>query len=79
MSSPRTGTSVRTLPFIGQVVIGYGPGGLVISDRATHGRRFALSGMQAGECMSYLKANPTAAEADVRAACPGRVVATSTS
>jgi hypothetical protein len=45
--------------------------GIVIRDRATRGKRFLLTGMQAGECLSYLKANPKASESDVRAACPG--------
>jgi hypothetical protein len=43
----------------------------VLRDEATHGKRFFLSEIQAGECLSYLKANPSAAESDVRAACPG--------
>jgi hypothetical protein len=48
--------------------------GIVIRDRATHGKRFFLTGIQAGECVSYLKANPNASESDVRAACPGEAV-----
>jgi hypothetical protein len=50
--------------------------GIVIRDRATRGKRFLLTGIQAGECLSYLKANPSAPAKDVRAACPGWVVAT---
>ena len=46
----------------------------MIRDRATRGKRFFLSGMQAGECLSYLKANPGASAKDVRAACPGEAV-----
>ncbi len=49
--------------------------GTVIRDRATHGRRFFLADIQASECLSYLKANPTAPARDARAACPGKVVA----
>jgi hypothetical protein len=48
--------------------------GTVIRDRATHGKRFYLTGFQASECLSYLKANPAAPARDVRAACPGKVV-----
>jgi hypothetical protein len=50
--------------------------GIVIRDRATQGKRFLLSGIQAGECLSYLRANPDAPTKDIRAACPGWVVAT---
>jgi hypothetical protein len=64
--------SVRRLPSVGDVVVRQEPRqGIVIRDRATHGKRFFLSGMQAGECLSYLKANPGALAKDVRAACPG--------
>jgi hypothetical protein len=52
-----------------------GRDGIVIRDRATHGKRFVLTGIQAGECLSYLKANPSASAKDVRAACPGEAVA----
>jgi hypothetical protein len=45
--------------------------GLVIRDRTTRGRRFFLTGIQAGECLSYLRANPAASAKDVRVACPG--------
>gem|GEM_PF-3936778 len=48
--------------------------GIVIHDRATRGKRFLLTGIQAGECLSYLKANPSASAKDVRAACPGEAV-----
>jgi hypothetical protein len=48
--------------------------GIVIRDRATRGKRFFLTGIQAGECLSYLKANPNASVSDVRAACPGEAV-----
>jgi hypothetical protein len=59
------------LPSVGAVVIRHGSYGLVIVDRATGGKRFVLAGAQAGECLSYLRANPNATAADVRTACPG--------
>ena len=62
---------VRPLPDVGSIVIAHGRQGLVIRDRATHGRRFYLSGAQAGECLNFLAANPAASPRDVRAACPG--------
>jgi hypothetical protein len=66
----------RTLPSVGEVVVQEEPDqGTVIRDRATGGKRFFLSGIQAGECLSFLKANPGAAAKDVRAACPGQAVA----
>jgi hypothetical protein len=69
--SARTGAVLR-LPSVGEVVIRREPRqGIVLRDEATHGKRFLLSAIQAGECLSYLKANPSAAESDVRAACPG--------
>jgi hypothetical protein len=69
--SARTGPVLR-LPSVGDVVVRREPRqGIVLRDQATHGKRFFLSAMQAGECLSYLKANPTAGERDVRAACPG--------
>jgi hypothetical protein len=63
---------IRKLPSVGEVVIQGGPYGTQIIDRATRGKRFSLSGVQAGECRSFLKANPHPSGADVRAACPGR-------
>jgi hypothetical protein len=63
---------VRTLPSVGEVIVRQEPRqGMVIRDRATHGKRFFLSGIQAGECLSYLRANPGAPAKDVRAVCPG--------
>jgi hypothetical protein len=62
----------RKLPSVGEVIIQRGVYGTVIVDRATRGKRFSLSGVQAGECLSFLKANPNPSDADVRAACPGR-------
>jgi hypothetical protein len=59
------------IPSIGVVVVTRRSSGLRISDRATHGKRFSLAGVQAGECLSFLRANPDASERDVRAACPG--------
>jgi hypothetical protein len=70
-ASAKTGAVLR-LPSVGEVVVRREPRqGIVLRDKATHGKRFFLSTIQAGECLSYLKANPTAAESDVRAACPG--------
>jgi hypothetical protein len=63
----------RKLPSVGEVTIQRGVYGTVIVDRATGGQRFSLSGVQAGECLSFLRANPNPSDADVRAACPGRV------
>jgi hypothetical protein len=72
--STRTGVVLR-LPSVGEVVVRREPRqGIVLRDEATHGKRFFLSAIQAGECLSYLKANPSAAESDVRAACPGEAV-----
>jgi hypothetical protein len=68
--------SARTLPSVGEVIIQKEPDqGNVIRDRATGGKRFFLSGIQAGECLSFLNANPRASAKDVRAACPGEAVA----
>jgi hypothetical protein len=47
--------------------------GTVIVDRGTLGKRFSLSGVQAGECLSFLRANPHPSDTDVRAACPGEL------
>jgi photosystem II stability/assembly factor-like uncharacterized protein len=67
---------VQRLASIGDVIVRReGRKGVVIRDRATRGKRFFLTGMQAGECLSYLKANPGASAKDVRAACPGEAVA----
>jgi hypothetical protein len=69
--SAKTGAVLR-LPSVGDVVVRReSRKGIVLRDEATHGKRFFLSSIQAGECLSYLKANPSAAESDVRAACPG--------
>jgi hypothetical protein len=60
---------------VGDVIVSREPReGTVIRDGATHGKRFVLTGIQASECLSYLKANPGARQRDVRAACPGEVV-----
>jgi hypothetical protein len=65
---------VSRLPSVGAVVVRREPRtGITIRDRSTHGKRFFLAGIQAGECLSYLKANPSASASDVRAACPGEV------
>jgi hypothetical protein len=62
----------RKLPSVGEVIIQRGTYGFLIVDRATRGKRFTLSGVQAGECLSFLKTNPNPSDTDVRAACPGR-------
>jgi hypothetical protein len=72
--SARTGAVLR-LPSVGEVVVRREPRqGIVLRDQTTHGKRFFLSSLQAGECLSFLRANPSAAESDVRAACPGEAV-----
>jgi hypothetical protein len=63
---------VRDVPHIGTVIISYSPL-LVIRDQSTQGRAFYLKGIQASECLSFLKANPEPTERDVRAACPGAI------
>ena len=73
-SQSTTRSEARTLPQVGAVVIRRGADGIVIRDRATGGQRFRLSGMQAGECLSFLKANPSASPEDVRLACPGETL-----
>jgi hypothetical protein len=59
------------VPGVGAVVFRRGAGGLVIVDRKTGGTRLRLTGIQAGECRSYLESNPGASAFSVRAACPG--------
>jgi hypothetical protein len=67
----RTSTVVR-LPVVGSVVVVREPrAGMFILDRATRGKRFYLYGIQARECLSYVKANPHPSRSDFRAACPG--------
>lgn len=65
-------STVSRIPGIGDVVIEHGRYGIVIVDQATGGKQFALAGFQAGECLSYIKANPNPSAADIRAACPGQ-------
>jgi hypothetical protein len=62
---------------VGIVVVTRGHYGVLIYDRETQGRRFSLSGVQAAECLNFLRANPRAALRDVQAACPGEAVAQS--
>jgi hypothetical protein len=71
-TSPPTTTQAQPqrIAGVGAVAVRHGTGGLVIVDRATGGRRLHLSGIQAGECLSYLRANPSASESSVRTACP---------
>ena len=66
-------TTVRKLPSVGKVTIQRGRYGVVIVDQATRGKHFSLSGEQAGECLSFLKANPSPSRTDLLAACPGHV------
>jgi hypothetical protein len=69
--SARTSTVVK-LPVVGSVVVVREPrAGMFILDRTTHGKRFYLYGIQARECLSFVKANPNPSRADFRAACPG--------
>jgi len=71
-TSRTTTTQSQRVPDVGAIVVRRGTRGLVVVDRATGGRRLRLSGIQAGECLSYLKANPSASPSSVRAACPER-------
>jgi hypothetical protein len=65
-------THVRKLPWLGEVVISRtSEHGIVIRDKATHGSRFALSGEAAGECLSFLEANPEPSRQALESACPG--------
>ena len=65
--------SVRDLPWVGRVVIASTTEqGLTIRDRATGGRKFFLSDIQAGECLDFLRANPAPTRQAMQAACPGR-------
>jgi hypothetical protein len=71
-TSDAASSTLAELPTIGDVIIEHGRYGTVIIDRATHGKQFSLAGFQAGECLSYVKANLNPSAADVRAACPGQ-------
>jgi hypothetical protein len=63
-------------PYVGTVVIRSDTKlGLVIVDQVTNGNRFYLRSEQAGECLSYLRANPAPSASDFRAACPGVAIA----
>jgi hypothetical protein len=65
-------TRVRKLPWLGEVVISRtSEHGIVIRDKASHGGRFVLSGQAAGECLSFLEANPEPSRQDLESACPG--------
>lgn len=70
-TSPTTPSEHR-IAGLGTLVVRHRADGLVVVDRATGGRRLRLSGMQAGECLSYLEANPAAPPSAIRAACPAR-------
>jgi len=57
---------------VGSVVVLREPRiGMIIFDRSTGGKHFYLYGMQARECLSFVKANPHPSRVDFRAACPG--------
>jgi hypothetical protein len=58
---------------LGHVVIERRRDGIAILDRATGGRRYAVSGFQAGECLSFLLANAQPSRASIRDACPNLV------
>jgi hypothetical protein len=70
-TSTETRIESARIPGVGAVVFRRGTGGLVIVDRKTGGKRLRLTGIQAGECRSYLESNPGAPASSVRAACPG--------
>jgi hypothetical protein len=74
-STPAVLVTVQTLPHIGAVIVERGRHGTVMLDRATNGKHFVLTGIQASECRSFLAANPKASKKDVLAACPGSTVA----
>jgi hypothetical protein len=60
------------LPSVGDVTVRSEPNqGLAIRDRATARWPLFLSGIQAGACLSFLKANPKPSRKGMRAACPG--------
>jgi hypothetical protein len=57
---------------LGEVVISRtSEHGIVIRDKATHGSRFFLSDIAAGECLSFLEANPEPSRQALESACPG--------
>jgi hypothetical protein len=69
-----TSATVQELPWVGEVVIRHSSGkGIVIRDKATGGSRFFLSDEEAGECLSFLDANPNPSRKSMEAACSGQV------
>jgi hypothetical protein len=71
-ATPRT----MILPYVGAVVMRSDiKWGLVIVDQETSGNRFYLRSLQAGECLSYVRANSAPSASDFRAACPGVAIA----
>jgi predicted extracellular nuclease len=69
-----TSATVQELPWVGEVVIRRSSGkGIVIRDKATGGSRFFLSDEEAGECLSFLDANPNPSRKSMEAACSGQV------
>jgi hypothetical protein len=69
-----TSATVQEFPWVGEVVIMHSSGrGVVIRDKATGGSRFFLSDEEAGECLSFLDANPNPSRNSMEAACSGQV------
>jgi hypothetical protein len=64
---------MHRLPKVGEVIVRRAGSELLIVDRGTGGRRFFLSGLAAGECLSFIKANPSAAATSLAAACPNTI------
>jgi hypothetical protein len=64
--------TTMNLPEIGLVTIrGTSAQGIVIRDKRTGGTRFFLVGVEAGECLDFLRANPEPTREAFAAACPG--------
>jgi hypothetical protein len=77
-TASRSTATTRTMifPYVGAVVIRSDIKlGLVIVDQETSGNRFYLRSEQAGECLSYVRANPAPSASDFSAACPGVAIA----
>jgi hypothetical protein len=75
-SQARTLPGNLVFPGVGAVVARHeAKQGTVIVDKATGGNGFYLAGLQARECLDYLRANPSPSASDFRAACPGVAVA----
>jgi hypothetical protein len=75
-SQARTLPGNLVFPYVGAVVARHETKrGTVIVDKPTGGNGFYLAGLQARECLDYLRANPSPSASDFRAACPGVAVA----